>query len=116
MGQSEGRTTTFTWEADPAKPDPKAESRQKQAINRVQQHSLAVHASTSIERWPGTAYELARKVELDLIKAGKDISAPKVFTAGLQQACQVYVNSKGKPFTPKVLRESLRQWRVKNVG
>lgn len=66
--------------------------------------------------WPDTAYELARKVRDQLIAAGKNVNAPKVFTTGLEQACAQYLNSKGKPFTPKVLRESLRQWELKNKG
>lgn len=59
------------------------------------------------EVWPGKGYELARKVRDEL---GPDWTQPGKFTTALEQACQRYVKKSGKRFTPKSLREGLRQW------
>ena len=87
----------------------------KATIRNSQPASVATVPATGKMRWPGTAYELARKVRDELAQCGQDITKRGVFTTGLEKACAEYENSKGEPFTAKVLRESLRQWELKNI-
>ncbi len=64
-------------------------------------------ATASRERWPHAEYELARQVRREL---GADWEKRGAFTKALEQVCRRYVQKNGRPFTPKNLRESLRQW------
>lgn len=59
------------------------------------------------EVWLGKDYELARKVRDELGR--KKFSITGEFTGALKDACARYRRKDGTKFTPKSLRESLRQ-------
>jgi hypothetical protein len=115
VGESEARTVTY--KLPPTKSDSEHQAnlskmtREKQATEEVLVRVFG--SSEKCEVWPGKAYELARQVRDDLRKAGKSTNE---LTAAFEQACGRYVQRNGKRFTPKSLREGLRQWEDKIKG
>jgi hypothetical protein len=113
MGESEARSVSFTWSHDP-KPEAEHQvdlrdaARQKQVLEATVVRVFGEPETPAAPReiWPGAGWELAADVRT---KLGAAWTQPGKFTAALTDACERYRQKNGKLFTPKVLREGLRQ-------
>jgi hypothetical protein len=111
--ESDGKSSTFSSPTANSAAEHDANQRvlRKQLLDEAQ---LRVQVrSAELEIWQGKAYELACKVRDEL---GADWTQPGKLTAAFERACLRYVQKNGHPFTPKSLREGLRQWEDKLRG
>ena len=110
---SSARFLSGGWSPDSeSTPDPKAEARRDRLLLPVL-NDVARESALARVIWSGKNYELARKVRDELGAAWEE---PGKFTAALKVACDQYMREDGTLFTPKVLREGLRQYDAKSKG